>query len=151
MRSRDDAAILRALVDPANRGKTVTQICVDAKISRTAWYRRRACPSFRLRFNAACIEALADDLGPVFDALGRSALLEGRDGHGDRKLFLEVAGLYTPGSRVSVSTDAADANKGDVMSDEALLAAFAGRESLLPPGVRRRIGKDPDSPAGKAA
>jgi hypothetical protein len=139
------AKILSCMADPKLRKLTVEERCELIGIGRSTWYRHVSeDPTFRQRFFAACRDALVDHLGPVFEALAFSASLNGKEGHSDRKLFLEVTGHYCPSSRVSL--DAGDAVKKPAaeMSDEQLLMAFEGREQLLPPGVLRRLGRDPD-------
>lgn len=138
------AKILTALLDPELRQLPVVAICDQIGISRATWYRHRSEPSFRQRFSALCTEALTDHVAPVLSVLATSAALPGRDGHPDRKLFLEVAGMYQPASRVQVEGAGGERRAAADLTDEQLVMAFEGREQLLPVGVLRRLGRDPD-------
>jgi hypothetical protein len=80
-----------------------------------------------------------EDLGKVLAVLVQSAQMPGREGHADRKVYLEMMGMYQPAARAHVEVKAeARASSGD-LSDEQLLELFRGNEQYLPPGVRRRL------------
>src|SRR5690606_10135212 len=84
------ARILASVADPKQQRLTVEERCELIGISRSTWYRHLSDdPSFAVRYHAACRMALADQVGPVLEALASSALMPGKDGHADRKLFLE--------------------------------------------------------------
>ncbi len=134
-----EARIIESLADPAQRPLTVGARCAAMGIHRCTWYRHMEDPLFRARAAAAWRECCRDALGPVMQALLTSAQIEGREGHQDRKLLLELLGEYTPGQSVEVRAAAAPASVDD-LDDAALLALFEGRENELPPGVRRRLG-----------
>ena len=69
----------------------------------------------------------------------QSAQMPGREGHADRKVYLEMMGMYQPAATAHVEVKAeARASSGD-LSDEQLLELFRGNEQHLPPGVRRRL------------
>ena len=100
--------------------------------------------------NAAFREALDEHTGPVLRALAKSAQCLGKEGHADRKLFLQLIGFTADGAQ--------DANDGqgsskdvDSLSDAELVGLFEGREHLLPPGVQRRLGMDPEASSAQRA
>lgn len=138
--------MMESLADPSHRKLTITERCELLGISRRLWYLRLEDPLFKARA-ARVYRTLCDDrLAPVLDALTESAMLLGKDGHADRKLFLELLGEYAPGQPREEA-----AKPGERMTDDELLAAFEGRMHLLPPGVLRRLGRDPDAHTDKAA
>jgi hypothetical protein len=97
---------------------------------------------------AAFREALDEHTGPVLKALAQSAQCLGKDGHADRKLFLQLVGIDAESEEevIGVSSRRAAA---EAMSDAELIAMFEGREHMLPIGVLRRLGKDPDAELDK--
>jgi len=145
-----EAAIVESLADPGQRRLTVRERCRRLGIHYSTWYRCLADPLFKARASKAYRDCCADELAPVLDALVQSAKEIGREGHQDRKLLLELLGEYDAGTRgrgdVETQTKA-----GSRMSDEELVAAFADKPHLLPVGVLRRLGKDPDADADAGA
>lgn len=138
--------ILESLANPLHRPLTIGQRCDVIGIHRGTWYRHMADPLFRAAMATAMQAAAGDLLGPVLDVLAHSALVEGKDGHQDRKLFLQLHGLVgdnLPGQRRGKEEEQAQ-KKGRDMTDGELIAAFEGREHLMPPGLLRRLGRDPD-------
>lgn len=138
--------ILESLANPLHRPLTIEQRCDVIGIHRGTWYRHMTDPLFRAAMATAMQAAAGDLLGPVLDVLAHSALVEGKDGHQDRKLFLQLHGLVgdnLPGQRRKGDEEQA-AKKGRDMTDAELIAAFEGREHLMPPGLQRRLGRDPD-------
>jgi hypothetical protein len=84
-------------------------------------------------------ECVREDLWKVLAVLVQSAQMPGREGHADRKVYLEMMGMYQPAATAHVEVKAeARASSGD-LSDEQLLELFRGNEQHLPAGVRRRL------------
>ena len=138
-----EAQMLVVLADPHMLNRSTAAKAAKAGVSRATWYRHLKDPLFRARANAACSESLQEHLGPVLHALAESALAIGRHGHQDRKLFLELVGFTA--AAVAQKDQEGSQKHGAVMSDAELLACFEGREELLPPGLLRRLGRDPDA------
>jgi hypothetical protein len=135
-----EAKMLAVLGDSRFVTKTISEKARAAGVSRATWYRRKKDPLFSARAGAACRKALNGHLGPVLAALSESAATPAHKNFLDRKLFLELVGMYPPepGSILPVSCQGlADV---DAMSDEELLKVFEGAEHRLPPGLRRRMG-----------
>jgi hypothetical protein len=77
--------------------------------------------------------------GKVLGVLVQSAQMPGREGHADRRVYLEMMGMYQPAASAHIEVKAeARASTGD-LSDEQLLEMFRGNEQHLPPRVRRRL------------
>lgn len=132
---------MESLADPQHQKLTVTERCELLGINRSTWYDRMENPVFRARASR-CYRRLCDEhLAGVLESLTRSAKLDGREGHQDRRLFLELLGEYVPGQIV----DEHARKPTEKMTDAELIQAFEGREHLLPPGVLRRLGRDPNA------
>jgi hypothetical protein len=135
------------LADPRAVALTTSEKIELAGVGRTTWFRVLATPGFKARAARAVRDAVGDRLGPVLDSLAKSAEILGKDGHADRKLFLELVGEYEPPtsrSKIEIETESKEKKPAAHMSDEELLGAFEGRENLIPAGVLRRLGRDPD-------
>ena len=140
-----EALILTSLADPGHRPLTIALRCELLGISRSTWYRHTSDPLFRPRAASAFRDAIGDAMGPVLEALVKSAGIVGRDGHPDRKLYLDLCGVTAGTAAGDDDDDKSKGKPGAEMSDAELLAAFAERPELIPPGVLRRMGTDPDT------
>jgi hypothetical protein len=140
-----EALILESLANPAHRPLTIEQRCVLLGIARSTWYRHTTDPQFKARATKAFRDAAADAFGPILDVLVTSALAEGKEGHADRKLYLQLTGAIDGNGAGGRSRDEeTPVKRGAEMTDQELLLAFEGRMDLLPPGLQRRLGQDPD-------
>lgn len=128
--------MLESLANPEHRMLSVGQRCELLGISRSWWYEKMDNPIFKARASAHYRRLCDNRLGEVLAALVDSAMLPGKDGHPDRRLYLELLGEYRPGMDVN---DERTRKPGERMTDEELIQAFEGREHLLPPGVKRRL------------
>lgn len=146
-----EQTIIESLADPVQRVLTVGQRCELIGISRRTWYRHLEDPLFKARAAKAYRQCCNEELSAVLDALIASAKLLGKDGHADRKLFLELLGEYQPGSGGRGGDGEEPKKPTHRMSDEELLAAFEDKPHLLPVGVLRRLGKDPDAASDEKA
>jgi hypothetical protein len=152
---RVDALILESLANPAHLCLAVFQRCEVIGIARSTWYQRTRDPTFKVRCREAFEAATGDFTGPVFDALVATAMLEGRDGDHARKLFFQLNGMHTEGvagvGNRRRDDDEQDKVQGAEMTDQELLGAFEGREHAMPPGILRRLGRDPDAASDRPA
>jgi len=82
-----------------------------------------------------------ESLGPILDALVTCAAIPTKEGHQDRKLYLELIGEHVSGEKVHQE----EKKKSDGLSDGEIVLRFEGKPHLLPPGVRRRLGLDPNT------
>lgn len=140
-----EAKMLLVLADPKLMNATTSEKIKRSGVSRATWYRHRNDPLFRAKMGHAFREALDEHLGPILHTLAESAKVVGREGHSDRKLYLELIGEYDPVAARERAKEPPTPNR-DRMTDEELLKAFEGRMELLPPGVKRRLGMDPYAP-----
>lgn len=116
--------ILEAMVLPGGMLLTTTDLCARADVERRHAYTIMGRPEFRRAKEAIGAAYLHDHLAPILAALARSASIDGRDGHPDRKLCLEMLGMYTPTSRKTVET----ITGATAPTDEQTLAAYLSLE-----------------------
>lgn len=142
-----DAKMLQTLANPKLVGKSTTAKIQASGVSRATWYRRQQDPLFRARMNRVYFRALCSSMGAVLEALTDSAVITGKRGHADRKLFLELVGMYEPTTSKEAYSASEAAQPVSALTDEELMEMFKGREEQLPIGVLRRLGRDPDAAA----
>lgn len=94
--TRSEKALLAVLLDPAYFKALNTERARAAGISDRRFYQMMADPWFREREREAFYDLLRTRLGPIVQAAAETAAQPGRDGHFDRKMVLEMAGLYLP-------------------------------------------------------
>ena len=85
--------LLEVLVNPENVGKSVTELCNLADVSRNTYYKAMKNEEFRDFVTNTTVELVMGKVGDVVNATYKHAL--GERGHQDRKLLLTMAGLYT--------------------------------------------------------
>ena len=84
--------LLEVLVNPENVGKSVTELCNLAEVSRNTYYKAMKNEEFRDFVTNTTVELVMGKVGDVVNATYKHAL--GERGHQDRKLLLTMAGLY---------------------------------------------------------
>jgi hypothetical protein len=92
--SPSEEKLLQVRLDPENIGKNITDLCQTAGISRQTYYSAMQKPEFVELLNRLRIKALQDYIADVIDASYRTATTCGSRGFQDRKMLLEMAGLY---------------------------------------------------------
>jgi hypothetical protein len=86
--------LIEVLCDPKNYGKSVTEICKVADISRDVYYTAIKKPGFVDYYNSIMLQIMKGKVGDVLKAVAKYAIEEPRC-HQDRKMLLEMAGIYT--------------------------------------------------------
>jgi len=86
--------LLNVLANPEYFALNVTQLCQEAGISRQTYYEAMQKPGFRKFYTDTIREILSSRVGDIVRATYRYAK-ENPKNHQDRKLLLEMAGLYT--------------------------------------------------------
>lgn len=87
----NEKKILEAMLNPANRLKTITEICDIAGVSRKAYYRAFEKPDFMDHYKQESKALASKHIGQVLNAFVKEAS-RGSFQHG--KVLLEMAGLY---------------------------------------------------------
>lgn len=93
--------LLAVMLDPENIGKNITEICQLADISRQAYYKIMKKPEFVAYQEKLCRDLVKQYLSPLIAATFKYALLP--QNHQDRKMLLEMGGLYTPKQQQVIS------------------------------------------------
>lgn len=94
------ARLLEVLLDPANRLRSVTDVCQMAEITRDTYYQAFKRPMFVKRYEEQSKDLALRHAGPVMNAFVREAT-RGSFQHG--KVILEMAGLYTPKEKMELT------------------------------------------------
>lgn len=90
----NELRLIEALTDPANRQMNVTEICELVGISRRAYYNMFAKPEFVEFYRKVQFEAVRNRIAQVLQSTIKFAI-ENPKCHQDRKMLLEMGGIYT--------------------------------------------------------
>jgi len=126
--------------DPANLALFNKELIELAGISEAHFYRLMKNPSFTAKRRAILLDVVKSSIGLILKAAVDSAQIEGRDGQPDRKMLLEMAGLYLPAKHLALSAAGPTIPEGD-MPDEELVWFYLQLKyppALWIPGVRLR-------------
>jgi hypothetical protein len=94
--------LIKVLIDPAHYGKSVTDKCQAADISRETYYNTMKKPEFCELYNETIKAGLKSSVGEIIKAtFDFGKRFPGN--HQDRKIILEMAGAYTEKQEVSVT------------------------------------------------
>lgn len=94
-----ESRLLDVLSDPDSRGRTVTQRAELAGIDRRTYYKLMERPNIAQAAKVILSKIAEDGLDDALRMLVASANLPGAEGFRDRKLLLELTGLYQPTKR----------------------------------------------------
>jgi hypothetical protein len=130
------AKMLEAVADPANRHLPVTQLAEKAGVSRQWYYKLMASRDFREAVQQILMAAANDDMSEVIDMLVASSKIPGKDGHADRKLLLEMTGMYQP-TRRNINEDAGKPTVAEAEMARVLLQ-YGVHEGKWPPVLLAR-------------
>lgn len=108
--------LLEVLLNPENTGKSVTELCNLASISRNKYYEAMKNSKFVELVNDITLDLIKGKIHDVLNATYIHAL--GAKGHQDRKLLLTMAGLYA--EKVDVKADVTQHNPYDELTVEEL-------------------------------
>jgi len=87
--------LIEALSNPENKDLNISETCELIGISRVAYYKMFKKPDFVKYYNQFQIELVKNQIGDVIKATVLFATTDSKC-HGDRKLLLEMGGIYTP-------------------------------------------------------
>lgn len=129
--TQTEKKLIEVMLDPANRMKSITEICRIAECDRATYYRAFDKPGFVELYTRKSQELAKKYLGPVMNAFVREAT-RGSFQHG--KVLLEMAGAYKETSRKEVAGDKDNpihmkVSRTAGMTDEELEQALAELEA----------------------
>lgn len=87
--------LLEILVNPEHYSKNVKTICGLAGVDRTVYYDAMKKPEFVKYYNKLVVEMMKGKVSDIMKATVKFATAFSQN-HQDRKLLLEMAGVYTP-------------------------------------------------------
>lgn len=112
--------LLEVLLNPENIGKSVTELCTLAKISRNKYYDAMRNGNFVRLVNDTTLDLIKGKIHNVLNATYTHAL--NVKGHQDRKLLLTMAGLYS--DKVDVKADVTQHNPLEGMTTDEIKKAL---------------------------
>lgn len=95
----NELKLIEALSNPENRELNVSEICELIGISRNAYYKMFKKADFVKYYNEFQIELVKSNIGEVLKATLHFATTSASN-HNDRKILLEMGGLYTEKSKL---------------------------------------------------
>lgn len=96
------ASLLKALVEAPPEARRVDDILELANVSRDSYYRCMKDPDFRKAYFSVLMDSLSAKAGKVIDAVFEYGTNNAKC-HADRKLMLEMLGLYEKKSKVDIN------------------------------------------------
>ena len=90
----NELKLIEALSNPENRELNVSEVCELIGISRQAYYKMFKKPEFVKYYNDFQVELIKSNIGDVIKATIYFATQSAAN-HQDRKMLLEMGGLYT--------------------------------------------------------
>lgn len=85
--------LIEALSNPENRDLNVVELCLLIGISRAAYYKMFAKDEFVKYYNDFQFKLIKGNIGDIIKATVRFAT-ESASNHADRKMLLEMSGMY---------------------------------------------------------
>lgn len=114
--SRAEEKLLEVMLNPNNVGKSVTELCQAAGISRVWYYKIMEKESFKRHLTKTANELIKDKLLPVVNATLKYAMQE--KGHQDRKLILTMANMYRDKSEnVNINSELTGLSDEDIRKE----------------------------------
>ncbi len=108
--------LLEVLLNPEHTGKSITEKCRIAGISRAMYYRYMQDEKFLQMLNKTALMLIRDKVADVLNATYKFAM-QSRN-HQDRKLLLELFDLYANKQKVEVSGENGEPIKLATLSEE---------------------------------
>ena len=96
------ATLLKALCECPAGTRRVEDICRVAKISLDSYYRSMRDPNFRKAYYSVLMDSLTVKAGKVIDSVFKYGT-ENAKCHSDRKMMLEMLGLYEKKQKVDIN------------------------------------------------
>jgi hypothetical protein len=85
--------IIEVSLNPEHAGKSITERCQLADVSRETWYKSFRKPEFNELVNKTSLDLIRDGLGDALAALKKSAANPSPKANPDRRLLFELAGV----------------------------------------------------------
>jgi hypothetical protein len=123
--------LLEVLLNPSYYGKSITEKCQFADISRQTYYILMKKSEFTSLIKKTSIDLLKDRIGEILDASVKFAVSNARCSQ-DRRMLLELIGLYKEHKTLDVTAMGNTSNSClNELSAEELRALIKTQEKLL--------------------
>jgi len=116
--------LIQVMLDVGNVGKSVTDICEFAKISRPIYYMAIKKDNFKRALSETAISLVKHQASSIINKSIAVAVSEGAKGFNDRRMLLQMLGLYVSEDKnpnITVNVD----NRSIQMSPEERRAKIA--------------------------
>ena len=110
--------LLEVLINPENAGKTVTDICNLANVSRRKYYEAMGKEEFSNLVDETTMDLVTAKAGSVLNAAYKYAMKE--KGFQDRKMILTIAGIYVDKAQTELSGGIKVSNPYEGLTEEEL-------------------------------
>ncbi|MGM7415442.1 phBC6A51 family helix-turn-helix protein [Lactococcus lactis] len=110
--------LFEVLINPDNIGKSITDICNLAKVSRFKYYEAMGKEEFSNLVNETTMDLVTAKAGSVLNAAYKYAMKE--KGFQDRKMILTIAGIYVDKSQTELSGGIEVSNPYENLTEEEL-------------------------------
>ena len=110
--------LLEVLINPENAGKTVTDICNLANVSRRKYYEAMGKEEFSNLVNETTMDLVTAKACSVLNAAYKYAMKE--KGFQDRKMILTIAGIYVDKTQTELSGGIKVSNPYEGLTEEEL-------------------------------
>lgn len=96
--------LIEVLVNPEHFKKNITEKCRIAGVDRSVYYDAIKKPEFKKFLKEATIDILGSEVADVITAVKKYAISDPKC-HADRKMWLELTGLYKNEQNIKVTKD----------------------------------------------
>lgn len=91
--------LLEVLADPNSLGKSITDICTEAGVSRNVYYEAVKKPEFIDYLNDITKDIIKSNVSEIIKAMVKFGTTNAKNSQ-DRKMLLEMAGMYIQAPQV---------------------------------------------------
>lgn len=116
--------LLETLLNPESVGKSVTDKCQMAEISRETYYGSMKKPEFTALLNKTSVDLIKDKISEILAASVKSATTGGSRGFQDRKMLLSMFGTYVERQDINLQATARQQQDLSNMDDAELEEQF---------------------------
>lgn len=100
--TQTERRVLYVMADPRNwRVESAKDLSALAGVNIKQFRRVRASPGFQEALNEITLRRCGDKMARIMEACVATALIVGKEGYNDRRMLLELFGVYTPSRKVN--------------------------------------------------
>lgn len=100
--TQTERRVLYVMADPRNwRVESAKDLSALAGVTIKQFRRVRASPGFQEALNEITLRRCGDKMARIMEACVQTAMIVGKEGYNDRRMLMELFGLYTPSRKVN--------------------------------------------------